>query len=74
VSGPDLVVFADIGSAWLVGEGPGRLRSDRLPVFGSFETDLGIGLDSGPLGLYMAKGISGRNQPVRFSLRLGRRC
>src|SRR5207245_1754873 len=38
LQGPDLVVFGDAGQAWLVGNGPGRLPSDRLPTAGRSPT------------------------------------
>src|SRR2546422_3881740 len=45
LQGPDLVVLGDAGQAWLVGNGPGRLPSDRLPTLGSWLADLGLGVD-----------------------------
>lgn len=73
VSGPDLVVFADAGRAWLVGSGPGRIPSGKLPTLGSFKADLGIGLDFGPLGFYLAKPLGRGANDVTFSARMGRR-
>jgi hypothetical protein len=73
VSGPDLVVFADAGRSWLVGEGPGRIPAGKLPTLGSFKTDLGLGLDFGPLGVYLAKPLGRGANDVTFSVRMGRR-
>ena len=73
VSGPDLVVFADAGRAWLVGEGAGRIPSDRLPELRSFRSDVGAGLDFGPIGVYVAKPLARGAEDVTFSVRMGRR-
>ena len=73
VSGPDFVVFADIGRAWRVGDGPGMIPSNRLPEFSTFRTDLGVGLDLGPIGFYVAKPLAQDVEDVTFSVRMGRR-
>jgi surface antigen Omp85-like protein len=72
LQGPDLVVFADAGQAWLVGGGPGRLPADRLPTLGSWLADLGLGVDWGGLGLYVAKAVTA-GERLRFTLRLDHR-
>ncbi len=72
LQGPDLVVLGDAGQAWLVGNGPGRLPSDRLPTLGSWLADLGLGVDWGGFGLYLAKAVTA-GEPVRFTLRLDHR-
>jgi hypothetical protein len=72
LEGPDLVVFADGGQAWLVGTGAGRLPSDRLPSLGTWLADLGLGVDWGGLGFYVAKAVT-VGQPLRFTLRLEHR-
>lgn len=72
LEGPDLVVFGDAGQAWLVGNGPGRIPSDRLPTIGSWIADLGLGIDWGGVGLYAAKAVT-LGQPVRLTLRLSHR-
>ncbi len=72
LQGPDLVVLADAGQAWLVGGGPGRLPADRLPTLGSWLADLGLGVDWGGLGLYVAKAVTA-GEPLRFTLRLDHR-
>jgi surface antigen Omp85-like protein len=72
LQGPDLVVLADAGQAWLVGSGPGRLPADRLPTLGSWLADLGLGVDWGGLGLYVAKAVTA-GEPLRFTLRLDHR-
>ncbi len=72
LQGPDLVVFGDAGQAWLVGNGPGRLHSDRLPTPGSWLADLGLGVDWGGFGVYAAKGVTA-GERLRFTLRLDHR-
>lgn len=69
------VVFADAGRGWLVGERQGDLQYERgqLPSLGTFRTDLGIGLEFYPLGVYLAKSVSGPSQPANFFVRLRRR-
>jgi hypothetical protein len=81
VSGPDLVVFADAGSAWKVDRHgscnptcpAGVIPSDKLPAPSSFKTDIGIGLDFGPLGFYLAKPLDTADRAVTFTVRMGRR-
>ena len=70
--GPDLVVLGDAGQAWLVGTGPGRVPSDRLPTIGSWLGNLGLGVDWGGFGLYVAKAVT-TGEPLRFTLRLDHR-
>jgi hypothetical protein len=72
LQGPDLVVVADAGQAWLVGSGPGRLPASRLPTLGSWLANLGLGVDWGGLGLYVAKAVTA-GEPLRFTLRLDHR-
>jgi hypothetical protein len=68
----DLVFFTDAGNAWLAGDGPGQVRSDRIPSFDEWKADLGVGLDAGEIGAYLAKSLTG-GEPVRFLVRLQRR-
>jgi hypothetical protein len=68
----DLVVFGNTGKAWLTGEGPGRVPNDRIPKFGEWDADVGAGIDSGGIGLYLARAIT-QDRPVRFVIRLQRR-
>ena len=70
--GLDFVVLGDAGQAWLLGNGPGRLPDDRLPTIGSWLADLGLGIDWGGLGLYVAKAVTA-GEPLRFTLRLDHR-
>lgn len=68
----DLVVFVDAGKAWLSGEGPGRVPDDRIPAFKEWKADIGVGIDAGGAGVYLARALTD-GQPVRFILRLTRR-
>ncbi|HYT82630.1 MAG TPA: BamA/TamA family outer membrane protein [Gemmatimonadales bacterium] len=72
LEGPDLVVFGDAGQAWLVGTGPGRLPSGRLPTLGSWLADLGLGVDWSGFGMYLAKAVT-TGEPLRFTVRLDHR-
>lgn len=72
LEGPDLVVFGNAGQAWLVGNGPGRLPSDRLPTLGSWLADLGLGVDWGGFGMYVAKAVT-TGERLRFTVRLDHR-
>jgi len=77
VSGPDLVVFADAGRAWQVARdgsaGSDIIPADKLPALSTFRTDLGVGLDFGPLGFYLAKPLDQATRAVTFTVRMGRR-
>jgi hypothetical protein len=68
----DLVLLADAGKGWLAGGGPGQVREDRLPSFDEWKVDVGLGLDAGEIGAYIAKGIS-EGESVKFLVRLQRR-
>jgi hypothetical protein len=73
VSGPDIVVFADAGRAWMAGTAAGQIPPDRLPALRTFEADLGLGLDFGPIGFYFAKALDSAERSVTFTVRMGRR-
>jgi len=77
VSGPDLVLFADAGRAWSVSRdgstGPDIIPADRLPALSTFKTDIGVGLDFGPLGFYLARPLQHADRSVTFTVRMGRR-
>ena len=72
---PTAVVFVDAGRGWLVGPTSGELqyRSGSIPRFGTFRTDVGLGLDLGLIGIYGAKAVSDASQPANFFLRVRRR-
>lgn len=72
---PSAVAFVDAGRGWLVGERLGTLRypSGVLPPFGTYRTDLGLGLDLGIAGLYVAKAVSAPKEPANFFVRIHNR-
>lgn len=72
IEDPELVLFGDAGSAWLAGNGPGRVPSDRIQSLTQWKADVGLGLDAGGFAVYLAKAVTD-GEPVRFYLRLGRR-
>jgi hypothetical protein len=69
---PDLVLFADAGTAWLAGIGPSRVASDRIPSLDTWKADAGIGFDAGGASVYLVKALTD-GEPVRVFLRLARR-
>jgi hypothetical protein len=66
------LVFADAGRGWLVGERQGDLQYEQgqFPGLGTFRTDLGLGLELDPFGVYVAKSVSDPKQPANFFVRL----
>jgi hypothetical protein len=72
---PDVVAFADAGRGWLLGDRDGDLRysSGSLPGFDTFRTDIGVGLDLGIAGLYVAKAVSESKEPANFFVRINTR-
>jgi hypothetical protein len=68
----DLVLLGDIGKGWLAGSGPGQVPVNRIPSIEEWKVDVGIGLDAGEIGAYIAKGIS-EDESVKFLVRLQRR-
>jgi hypothetical protein len=72
---PTAVAFVDAGRGWLVGQPSGTLEysSHSFPRFGTFRTDVGLGLDLGILGIYVAKSVSSSKEPANVFLRVHRR-
>ena len=68
----DLVLFSDAGKGWLAGSGPGQVPANRIPSFDEWKVDVGLGIDAGEIGAYIAKGIS-EGESVKFTVRLQRR-
>jgi len=68
----ELVLLADAGKAWLTGDGPGRVPNNRIPKLGEWDADIGVGIDAGGIGLYLAKAIAVKRS-FRLALRLQRR-
>jgi hypothetical protein len=69
----DLVFFSDAGKAWLAGSGPGQVPVNRIPVLNEWAFDVGLGLDAGEIGAYLAKSVSEGGEPVKLVVRLQRR-
>ncbi len=72
LQGLDLVVFTDAGQAWLVGNGPGRVPGTKIPTFASWLVDVGLGVDWGGFGVYIAKAVT-TGERLRFTARLDHR-
>ena len=72
IEDPELVLFGDAGTAWLAGDGPGRVPSDRIRALSEWRADVGVGIDAGGIAAYLAKPVTD-GEPVRFFLRLERR-
>ena len=72
---PTVVAFVDAGRGWLVGPPSGTLQysSRSIPRFGTFRTDVGLGLDLGIIGVYVAKAVSSAKEPANVFLRVRRR-
>ena len=69
---PDLVLFADAGSAWLAGDSAGRVPANRIQSLREWRSDVGVGVTSGPFGLFLAKSLADAI-PVRLTLLLTQR-
>lgn len=68
----DLVLLSDFGSAWLAGDGPGQVPSNRIQALDEWRGSVGLGLDAGWLGAYLSKSITDP-EPARITFRLQRR-
>jgi hypothetical protein len=68
----DLVVFGDAGKAWLTGDGPGRVPTNRIPTFSEWAYDVGLGIDLGGLAVFVAQPLNGSGG-ARLTLRFQRR-
>jgi hypothetical protein len=66
------VIFSDGGTAWLAGQGPGRVPSNRIPSISEWKGDVGAGIDAGWIGAYFAKAVTD-GEALRFYIRLERR-
>ena len=69
---PTAVAFVDAGRGWLVGPRSGDLRypAGSLPGFDTWRTDVGVGLDLGIAGMYVAKAVSSPKEPANFFVRI----
>ena len=68
----EVVLFGDLGTAWLAGDGKGQVPSNRIQNIGEWRSAVGIGIDGGTLGVYLAKAIADP-EPIRLFFRLQRR-
>jgi hypothetical protein len=72
--GAQWVLFADAGRGWLVTPTAGvedlTYDKGKFPKGGTFRTDVGVGLLLDNVGFYVAKAMSGKDQPVNFFVRL----
>ena len=79
---PVLVAFADVGRGWLLPPRSGSLpppdvadsrnlvySTGRIPPLSTFSADLGLGVDLGLFGVYVAKSISESGEPVNLIFR-----
>ena len=70
------VLFADAGRGWMVGQSTGddlTYARDELPPLSTFRSDIGLGLDFGWFGLYVAKALSNSKEPANVFVRLRHR-
>lgn len=71
------VFFADAGRGWLVGQPTAgdalTVEREKLPKLSTFRTNLGVGLDFGIVGLYVAKAMSRPKEPANFFVRIRHR-
>ncbi len=73
------IIFANSGRGWLVGDrdsnGDNELTYPRgsAPLFDGFRSDVGVGLDFGILGVYVAQPLQGDSNTPRVFVRLGAR-
>jgi hypothetical protein len=69
---PSAVAFVDAGRGWLVGSRSGDIRypSGSVPGFDTWRTDVGLGLDLGIAGMYVAKAVSEAKEPANFFVRI----
>jgi hypothetical protein len=74
------VLFADAGRGWMLSgssspDVPGLSYSSGtlFPRLGTFRTDVGVGLDLGAVGVFVAKSVSHTDVPANFFVRLRHR-
>ncbi|MES1259510.1 MAG: hypothetical protein ABUL71_02865 [Gemmatimonadota bacterium] len=69
---PNLVLLADMGSAWLTGDSAGRVPIGKIQALREWRSDVGVGVTNGPFGLYLAKSLADA-LPVRLTLLFSKR-
>ena len=71
---PAWVIFADAGRGWNTPKTSSpESHGKGLPPLSSFRTSLGLGLDLGDIGVYLAKSVTTPKEAVNVIVRLGRR-
>ena len=71
---PAWVIFADAGRGWNTPKTSSpESHGKGLPPLSSFRTSLGLGLDLGDIGVYLAKSVTTPREAVNVIVRLGRR-
>ena len=68
----DLILLGDAGSAWVAGEGAGRVPSSRIQALDEWLADLGAGIEGRFFGIFIGKSVVDDTAP-RLSFRLRRR-
>jgi hypothetical protein len=66
------VLLGEIGTAWLAGDSAGRVPAGKIQALREWRSDIGVGITSGAIGLYVAKALSDP-LPIRFSLLFSKR-
>jgi hypothetical protein len=66
------VLFADAGRGWSVGapDLATTYAKDDIPPFSSFRADIGVGIDFGSVGVYVAKATTTAREPVNVIVRV----
>lgn len=72
---PVAVAFVDAGRGWKVGARDGGLTYPAwsMPEFDTYRTDVGVGLDLGIAGIYIAKAVSVAEEPANVFIRIRNR-
>jgi hypothetical protein len=71
---PAWVIFADAGRGWSTPATADPVsHGNGLPPLSSFRTSIGVGLDLGDIGVYLAKSVSTPKEAVNVIVRMGRR-
>ncbi len=72
IDGINLVALADLGSAWIAGDGPGQVPADRIRSLSEWQGDIGAGVEAGRVGLYVFRAFT-ESEPFRFTVKFTRR-
>ncbi|MBA4071653.1 MAG: hypothetical protein C0497_07425 [Gemmatimonas sp.] len=66
------VLFADAGRGWSVGapDLATTYAKDDVPPLSSFRADIGVGIDFGSVGIYLAKATTTAREPVNVIVRV----